>query len=139
MILQQAGFLVRRHWQAVLCACLLAAVSTPAICAVPLTQQEACGRKIYFQGTDCAGKEIKGTMGDLQVSARLQPCASCHGADGKGRPENGQDPGEITWQYLTVPYGHTHSDGRKHGADAALSVIACEQLGVDGISKKDFN
>jgi ABC-type branched-subunit amino acid transport system substrate-binding protein len=136
MILQQAGFLVRRHWQAVLCACLLAAVSTPAICAVPLTQQEACGRKIYFQGTDCAGKEIKGTMGDLQVSARLQPCASCHGADGKGRPENGQDPGEITWQYLTVPYGHTHSDGRKHGAFTATTFTRAVTAGLDPAGSK---
>jgi ABC-type branched-subunit amino acid transport system substrate-binding protein len=93
---------------------LLLAVSTPAFSATPLTRQEACGRKIYFEGTDCAGKEIKGVIGDLQVSAKLQSCASCHGADGKGRAENGQDPGDITWQYLSVPYGHTHGNGRKH-------------------------
>ena len=106
------------------------------MCAAPLTQQEACGRKIYFQGADCAGKEIKGVMGDLQVSARLQPCASCHGADGKGRPENGQDPGEITWQFLTVPYGHTHADGRKHGAFTATSFTRAVMAGLDPAGAK---
>jgi ABC-type branched-subunit amino acid transport system substrate-binding protein len=136
MILRHAGFLVRRYWQAVFSACLLFALSAPAMCAAPLTQQEACGKKIYFQGTDCAGKEIKGQMGDLQVSAKLQPCASCHGADGKGRPENGQDPGEITWQYLTVPYGHTHADGRKHGAFTATSFARALTAGRDPAGSK---
>jgi ABC-type branched-subunit amino acid transport system substrate-binding protein len=131
MNLRHARFLVRRLWQAALCACLLFALNKSAMGAAPLTQQEACGKKIYFQGTDCAGKEIKGVMGDLQVSSRLQPCASCHGADGKGRPENGQDPGEITWQYLTVPYGHTHTDGRKHGAFSTASFARAVTAGVD--------
>lgn len=131
MILRHAGFLVRRYWQAVFSAFLLFAMNAPAMCATRLTPQEACGKKIYFQGTDCAGKEIKGQMGDLQVSAKLQSCASCHGADGKGRPENGQDPGEITWQYLTVPYGHTHADGRKHGVFTATSFERAVSAGLD--------
>jgi ABC-type branched-subunit amino acid transport system substrate-binding protein len=96
--------------------CLLCVLDARALAAPPLTRQEACGRKIYFRGTDCAGKEIKGFIGDLEVSAKLQPCASCHGPDGKGRPESGQDPGDITWSYLSVPYGHKHANGRKHAA-----------------------
>jgi ABC-type branched-subunit amino acid transport system substrate-binding protein len=114
MALQRTEFLRRVLWHVVTGVCLLFVIGAPALRAAPLTQQEACGRKIYFQGTDCSGKEIKGSMGDLEVSAKLQPCASCHGADGKGRPESGQDPGDITWRYLTVPYGHTHANGRKH-------------------------
>jgi ABC-type branched-subunit amino acid transport system substrate-binding protein len=111
--------------------CLLLALDAPAFCAVPLTPQEACGRKIYFQGTDCTGKEIKGFMGDLEVSAKLQPCASCHGADGKGRPENGQDPGDITWRYLTISYGHTHANGRKHAGFTPLLFERAVTAGRD--------
>ncbi|HEY2393995.1 MAG TPA: ABC transporter substrate-binding protein [Candidatus Angelobacter sp.] len=114
MVLQRVQFFWRAFWRVALGVGLLMPVSTPAFSATPLTRQEACGKKIYFEGTDCAGKEIKGAIGDLQVSAKLQPCASCHGADGKGRAENGQDPGDITWQYLSVPYGHRHANGRKH-------------------------
>ncbi|HEX4603571.1 MAG TPA: ABC transporter substrate-binding protein, partial [Candidatus Angelobacter sp.] len=129
--MRYAGFFARRSWLVVLFACSLFVFAAPAICAAPLAPQEACGRKIYFQGVDCAGKEIKGVMGDLQVSAKLQPCASCHGADGKGRPENGQDPGDITWQHLIVPYGHTHDDGRKHGAFTAALFERAVTAGRD--------
>src|SRR5437660_2778578 len=120
MALQRIVLLQKALWRVALGLCLLLALDAPAFCATPLTPQETCGRKIYFQGTDCAGKEIKGLMGDLEVSARLQPCASCHGADGKGRPENGQDPGDITWRYLTLSYGHIHANGRKHAGFTPL-------------------
>jgi ABC-type branched-subunit amino acid transport system substrate-binding protein len=112
-------------------ACLLLGLGAPAFAAVPLTHQEACGRKIYFQGTDCNGKEIKGFIGDLQVSARLQPCASCHGADGEGRPESGEDPGDITWQSLSVPYGHAHTKGRKHPAYSPALFQRAVTAGLD--------
>jgi len=131
MTLQRADFSVPAFGRSAFWLCLLFALNAPALHAAQLTPQEACGRKIYFQGTDCTGKEIKGQMGDLQVSAKLQPCASCHGADGKGRPENGQDPGDITWQYLAVPYGHTHADGRKHAAFTATSFARAVTEGRD--------
>lgn len=131
MLLQQTKFLRRALTQVALGVCLLLVLDAPALCAAPLTPQEACGRKIYFQGTDCAGKEIKGLIGDLEVSAKLQPCASCHGAEGKGRPENGQDPGDITWRYLTVPYGHTHANGRKHAGFTPLLFERAVTTGRD--------
>jgi ABC-type branched-subunit amino acid transport system substrate-binding protein len=115
MLLHFSDILRRIGWR-VVGVCLLYVLAGAPLFAGPLTPQEACGRKIYFQGTTCSGKEIKGFVGDLEVSAKLQPCASCHGADGKGRVESGEAPGDITWQYLSVAYGHTHANGRKHAA-----------------------
>src|SRR5689334_10130054 len=61
---------------------------------------ETCGKKIYLEGIDCQGREIKAHLGDIELSGKTAACASCHGADGKGRAESGVDPGDITWEHL---------------------------------------
>lgn len=41
--------------------------------------------------------------GSTRVPARLMPCSSCHGSDGKGRPEGGVVPSDVTWDALSRP------------------------------------
>ena len=83
-----------------------------------LTPQERRGKRIYLSGRSDSGQEIKALIGEesLELPATLMPCANCHGADGRGRPEGGLDPGDITWESLTKPYGHIHVSGRTHPA-----------------------
>jgi len=73
-----------------------------------LNQQQTCGKEIYSQGIDCRGREIRAVLGDMEIPAKVQSCSSCHGSDGRGRPEGGLDPGDITWEHLSISYGHAH-------------------------------
>lgn len=124
-----------RHLKLTLYLCFLfifiLAAAAPGICAESLSQQESCGKRIYFQGTDCRGHEVRAFLGDMQVSATVQSCSSCHGANGRGRPESGLDPGDITWEHLTVPYGHSHESGRKHPAFTQASFYVAVTRGID--------
>lgn len=96
-------------------------VSSPPVSASSanrLTPQERRGKRIYLSGRSASDQEIKVLLGEesLELPATSMPCANCHGADGRGRPEGGLDPGDITWESLTKPYGHTHASGRTHPA-----------------------
>ena len=74
------------------------------------------GRQIYLRGTSPAGKEILTYIGDqsLEVPGASMPCANCHGVDGKGKPEGGINPSNITEEFLSKPYLSTQAYGRKH-------------------------
>jgi len=54
--------------------------------------------------------------GSTRVPATLMPCASCHGPDGKGRPEGGVVPSDITWEALTRPLWSDNSLDRRRPA-----------------------
>lgn len=98
-------------------AVLLAALAVPALLlgAAELTPEELRGRRIYMEGTSPSGGEIVAVMGEgVEVPAAAVPCSGCHGRDGRGRPEGGVTPTDLTWSNLTKPYGLTHPSGRKH-------------------------
>ena len=82
----------------------------------PLTPGERRGKQIYVQGTSPSGKEVRAYLGEssLEVPGSAMPCANCHGLDGRGKPEAGVTPSNLTWEALTKPYGVTHADGRQH-------------------------
>jgi ABC-type branched-subunit amino acid transport system substrate-binding protein len=82
----------------------------------PLTPSERRGKQIYVQGTSPSGKAIRAYLGEssLEVPGSAMPCANCHGLDGRGKPEAGVTPSNLTWEALTKPYGVTHTDGRQH-------------------------
>lgn len=82
----------------------------------PLTPPGGRGKEIYLKGTSPSGKEILAYLGEssLEVPGSAMPCANCHGLDGKGKPEGGITPSNLTWEALTKPYGLTHADGRRH-------------------------
>lgn len=79
-----------------------------------LTTEEELGRQIYHQGA--SDREITAVLGEggTEVPASMMPCASCHGTDGRGRPEGGLSPSDITWSALTRPWGGERSSGRRH-------------------------
>jgi mono/diheme cytochrome c family protein len=83
-----------------------------------LTAQELHGKQIYFEGNSPAGAKIIAYVGadKVQLPGSAATCASCHGPDGRGRPEAGVIPSDITWSHLTKRYGHSHPMGRKHPA-----------------------
>jgi ABC-type branched-subunit amino acid transport system substrate-binding protein len=68
-------------------------------------------------GTSPRGSEIEAFVGESRtpLPGRAATCASCHGRDGRGRPEAGVIPSDVTWSHLTTPYGHVDHMGRKHG------------------------
>ena len=92
--------------------------SAPQPAARQLTDQEKRGKFIYLRGGSPSGREITCYIGDgaTEVPAAAMLCANCHGFDGRGNPEGGVVPSDITWEALTKYYGVTHSSGRKHPA-----------------------
>jgi ABC-type branched-subunit amino acid transport system substrate-binding protein len=91
------------------------------------------GRKIYLEGTSPSGGEITAVMSDasVEVPASAVPCAGCHGRDGKGRPEGGVAPSDLTWTALTKPYGVTHPSGRRHPPYDVKLLKRAITLGLD--------
>ncbi len=75
--------------------------------AGPLTPEEQRGRQIFVDGTSPSGGEVTAMMGaemggeGIEVPASTVPCAGCHGRDGRGRPEGGVAPSDLTWSVLS--------------------------------------
>ncbi|MDH3305731.1 MAG: ABC transporter substrate-binding protein [Gammaproteobacteria bacterium] len=101
--------------------------------AAELTAAEARGKQIYTNGTSPSGADISAHMGvgGFPLPASVMPCASCHGPDGRGRPEGGVIPSDVTWGYLTRSYGHEHSYGREHPAYTEATVARAISHGLD--------
>jgi ABC-type branched-subunit amino acid transport system substrate-binding protein len=85
--------------------------------ALALTDAEKRGKQIYLRGTSDSGSEINALVGreGVALPASALPCASCHGPDGRGRPEGGIIPPDVRWSELTKVYGHVHEEGRRQG------------------------
>jgi hypothetical protein len=69
-------------------------------------------------------------VGDTSIAAPL-PCASCHGADGRGRTEGGVRTPEITWDALAHPSDGHATSGRKRAAYDPRRLIRAITLGFD--------
>lgn len=120
--LNPAGFLL-----------LSAALFSPALSAASLTASEARGKQLYLTGVSPSGQPVKALVGSesTELSGTDVPCAGCHGEDGRGRPEGGIVPTDITFEYLTLAYGHRHDNGRKHAAFTADTLAAAIAGGID--------
>jgi len=109
-------------------------ISVLLVCSVAYAQlgvSERRGKAIYMRGESASGKEIKAMLNDFDVPASTLTCAGCHGPRGEGKTEGGVTAGNLTWSNMVKAYGHTHPNGRKHGAfDEALFTTALTQ-GVD--------
>src|SRR5512135_402106 len=77
-----------------LCPFLLPAQTAPSVEA---------GKLIFTKGESPSQSPLEAVLGkgSTMVPGTLMPCASCHGADGRGRPEGGVTPSDITWSVLT--------------------------------------
>ena len=96
-----------------------------------LTPNERRGKEIYLRGTSASGREITALLNDIEVPASTVPCAGCHGLRGEGKTEGGVTAGNLTWNNLIKPYGHTHPSGRKHGPFTESAFIRAVVNGVD--------
>ncbi|MGJ0483559.1 MAG: ABC transporter substrate-binding protein [Methylomicrobium sp.] len=112
---------------------LSAILGCQALSAEPLTDSEARGKQFYLTGIPPSGKPVKAMVGpeSTELSGSEVPCFGCHGEDGKGRPEGGIVPTDITFEYLSLPYGHNHDNGRKHGAFTAETILMAVTGGID--------
>ena len=110
-----------------------------AAAAPPDRQQLERGRRIYQEGASPSGSPILAVMGEggvgggggVEVPAASLPCAGCHGRDGKGRPEGGVRPSDVTWTALSKPYGVTHSSGRQPPPYDTRLLKRAISLGLD--------
>src|SRR5574338_246786 len=101
-----------------------------------LTAQEKRGKAFYLRGESSSGQEITALMGAIDVPATTLTCAGCHGARGEGKTEGGVTAGNMTWSYLTKPYGHNDEGGRKHGAFSEASFTRLVTSGPDPAGNK---
>ncbi len=107
--------------------------TTGAAGSAGLSAAEARGKRIYLSGESPSGGEITALMGDggIEVPAAALPCASCHGHDGRGRPEGGVEPSDLTWEALTRPYTVTTLNGRRRGPYTPRLLTRAIGLGTD--------
>jgi ABC-type branched-subunit amino acid transport system substrate-binding protein len=123
---------------AMLLVCLISALVSDTAAQESLALRQSRGRQIYRQGTSQSGKDILAYIGDaaLEVQGSSMPCAGCHGLDGRGKPEGGVNPSNITSEFLTKPYGLKHEDGRQHPpyTDRALELAITR--GIDPAGNK---
>ena len=100
-----------------------------------LTPQEKRGKAFYLRSETSSGQEITALLGDIDVPASTLTCAGCHGARGEGKTEGGVTAGNLTWSFLTKPYGHSDG-GRKHPAYTEASFIRALTSGLDPAGNK---
>jgi ABC-type branched-subunit amino acid transport system substrate-binding protein len=115
-----------------LVCCLL-----PATGAAQLTPAQAAGKQIYNEGASPSGLPIDAILGEgtTRVPGKLMLCASCHGYDGKGRPEGGVTPSMVTWDVLTTPLRSKDALGHRRPAYNLLSLRRAIMQGVDPLGK----
>jgi len=72
--------------------------------ALELSAGEAAGRRLYREGIGAGEAPVEALVGvaGTPMPASVVPCASCHGRDGRGRPEGGVRPPDITWRRLST-------------------------------------
>ncbi len=88
-------FLVSGFW-------FKAGADVDPLAAPPLTAAQTRGKAIYIRGESTTGRPITAVLGDDEtgVPAAIVPCANCHGEDGRGKPEGGVRPPDITPESL---------------------------------------
>lgn len=102
----------------------------------PLTPQEQRGKAFYLRGESSSGQDVTAIMNDIDVPASTLTCAGCHGVRGQGTTEGGITAGNLRWSNLIKPYGHTHDNGRKHGAFSETDFIRAVTSRVDPSGNK---
>ncbi|MGR3219197.1 MAG: ABC transporter substrate-binding protein [Candidatus Anammoxibacter sp.] len=106
---------------------------------VKLSQDERNGQQIYRTSKSSSGKTIYIKQEDgskIDASSTGITCIGCHGADGRGGQEGGVLTSDIRYEFLTKPYGITHTSGRKHPPYTDDLIKTAITDGVDPASNK---
>jgi ABC-type branched-subunit amino acid transport system substrate-binding protein len=127
--MRDAAFKIASILASLCVGCVLGAIPGLA----QLTPQQAAGKQVYLQGTSPSARQLEAILGDgsTRVPARLMLCASCHGADGRGRPEGGVVPSNITWDVLTRPFRSDGPEPRQRPAYNLSSLRRAITAAVD--------
>ncbi len=104
-----------------------------AVGAIELTTAETAGKRIFTEGVSPSGAALSARIGaaGTPIPASVVPCANCHGRDGRGRPEGGVRPSDITWRRLSAPGGQLTESGREHPPYDEAALARAVTLGVD--------
>jgi ABC-type branched-subunit amino acid transport system substrate-binding protein len=114
------------------------AICLTLTCALAGDDATARGRRLFETGVGRNDQSIVAVFTDsgTSVPGKLLSCAGCHGRDGSGRPVNGIDPPNISWQNLTKPYALQARAGRSRlPYDEALFLRAVV-TGIDSSNQK---
>lgn len=99
---------------------LLCSFIVPHLAASASDVEEEAGRRLFVTGKGADGPVMASVgAGQVEVPAASMPCASCHGRDGRGRPEGAVVPPDITGPRLAGLY-----DGAKLIRAMTLGVAA---------------
>lgn len=95
------------------------------------------GRRVYTAGESASGGEITAALSAdaAPMSAALLPCVNCHGVDGRGKPEGGVTPSNVTWLELTKPYSTEMPNGRRRPPYTEATVARAIRAGVDSANQ----
>src|SRR5215212_11052607 len=144
MLMYLSAFIRENLWLKLACfalfafaaSCVIATSVSTAQQTSALSPEERRGKAIYLRGVSPSGKEITAMVGELDVPASTMTCAGCHGVRGEGKTEGGVTAGNMTWSYLTKPYGHSDEGGRKHQAFSETSFVRMLTAGLDPAGNK---
>ncbi len=114
----------------VLCLSLLSSFCAQAL---DLTEHEQAGKRLYREGISSSEAQLLARVGasGLTVPAHVLPCASCHGADGRGRAEGGVRPPSLDWSRLGLGQGERQTNGRSYPAYTDSTLARAIQQGID--------
>jgi len=99
---------------------------------------EPPGRLIYQKGRSPSDGTITAIVGQpgTSVPGGVMPCLNCHGGDGRGRPEGGVIPSNITWSALTRPYGLRSASGRDREPYNERTLARAISEGIDSAGNR---
>jgi ABC-type branched-subunit amino acid transport system substrate-binding protein len=106
--------------------------------AVALTPGQRRGREIYLHGSVPGARSIRAVLGQSRepIDAALLACGNCHGHDGRGRPEGGVEPPDVTWPVLSKSYGATDRFGRRRPAYTESLLGRVVTMGLDSSGRR---
>lgn len=114
-------------------AVFLAVAASAMAFADPPTPQQLRGRQIYIRGESASGRELIAVTGkdEVRMPAGVLPCAGCHGYDGRGKPEGGVKPADISNDSLRRDSDGARTNGRKRPAYNDTSLTRAIAMGID--------
>lgn len=123
------------RWMPCRKVCVLASLCLflPSLLGAQLSPQQTTGKQIFTAGASASRTPIEAILGGgtSRIPGRLMPCASCHGADGQGRPEGGVTPSNITWDVLQRPLTSSDPLARRRPAYDTAALRKAIRDGID--------
>ena len=104
-----------------------------SLLSAELSPEQTTGKQIFTSGSSSSNTPIEAILGGgtSRIPGNLMPCASCHGADGQGRPEGGITPSNITGDVLERPLTSSDPLVRRRPAYDIAALRKAIREGID--------